>query len=147
MADLSRTRIDWAPREKKRTVNRAVGKNFFKTITEPITNSDSKVKDKANVAHASGLVEKLLALKANDRVDTSALKAQLPKKHRGQIVVEITTFGKDARVCSITDDGPGMTAAELHDKFGSYAKAKKMKRHGVFSVAGLLTYFYTTKTQ
>lgn len=44
-------------------VNAAVGKNFFKTVTEPLTNSDSILKKQVGVPHAAGLIDELLKLK------------------------------------------------------------------------------------
>ena len=49
--------IEWAAREKRRSVNQAVGRNFLKTTTEPLTNSDSALKNMAGVSHAAGLVD------------------------------------------------------------------------------------------
>ncbi len=116
--------IDWATREKRRTVNLAVGKSFLKSITEPLTNSDSAVKVKAGIPHASGLIDLILQLRTNERIDTSVLKAKIPKTHRGTILLEVITHGKKARMCRVIDCGPGMTAEELDSKFGVYAKAK-----------------------
>ena len=70
--------ITVAPREKRRLVHAAVGKSFLKTVTEPITNSDSILKTQAGVAHGAGLVNELLKLKRDERVDTSELKHRLP---------------------------------------------------------------------
>jgi len=115
--------IEVAPREMRRIVNNAVGKSFLKSITQPITNSDSAVKNMAGVSHSSGLVDLILGLKQGDRVDTAALKTKIPHAKRGAIELEITTK-KDARLCRVVDSGPGMSANELTLKFGVYAKAK-----------------------
>lgn len=116
--------IAWAPREKRRSVNLAVGRNFLKTLTEPITNSDSAIKKQAGVPHSSGLVDSMLSLSLNERIDTSELKNRLPKTAPRNIVVQVTTAGKDARLCRVIDTGPGMSSVELEEKFGSYASAK-----------------------
>src|SRR6266496_2026943 len=116
--------ITVAPREKRRLVNAAVGRSFLKTVTEPITNSDSALKTQAGVAHAAGLVDELLKLKRDERVDTSELKNRIPKQQKRRIVLELSTAGKNNRLCRVTDAGPGMSAAELRAKFGSYAEAK-----------------------
>ncbi|MGA2272769.1 MAG: hypothetical protein ABSH00_04380 [Bryobacteraceae bacterium] len=116
--------IQWAPREKRRAVFAAVGRSFVKTITEPITNSDSALKKQAGVAHAAGLVDQLLNLKVDDRLNSADLKKKIPKRHCRQIVVRVHTSGRKSRFCSITDSGPGMTAAELEANFGQYANAK-----------------------
>jgi len=103
--------IKWAPREKRRMVNAAVGKNFLKTVTEPLTNSDSILKKQAGLPHAAGLVDELLKLKRDQRVDTSELKTAISKRQKRQIVLEITTAGSKARLCRVIDTGSGMTAA------------------------------------
>src|SRR5437667_1365206 len=116
--------IKVAAREKRRMVNAAVGKNFFKTVTEPLTNSDSILKKRAGVAHAAGLIEELLELKRDQRVDTSELKRHIPQREKRRIILEIRTAGSNGRVCRIIDAGLGMTAAELETKFEWYAEAK-----------------------
>jgi len=116
--------IKVAAREKRRMVNAAVGKNFFKTITEPLTNSDSILKKRAGVAHAAGLIEELLELKRDQRVDTSELKKHIPRREKRRMILEIRTAGSNARVCRIIDAGLGMTATELETKFEWYAEAK-----------------------
>ncbi len=116
--------IKVAAREKRRMVNAAVGKNFLKTMTEPLTNSDSILKTRDGVPHAAGLVEEMLKLKRDQRIDTSELKKRIPKQQKRHITVEITTSGGNARLCRVIDPGLGMTAAELETKFGSYAEAK-----------------------
>lgn len=121
---MRKKKIDWAPREKKRSVYSAVGRDFLKTITEPLTNADSILKRKAGVPHAAGLVDELLTLKLNDRINTAELKARIRKKPARVIRLELTTSGKNARFCRVADDGLGMSAAELEAKFGTYASAK-----------------------
>jgi hypothetical protein len=121
---MAKKKIELASREWKRTVFSAVGRNFLKTITEPITNSDSAIKKQAGVSHSAGLVERLLALKLNDRVNTSELKTDIPKARRRQIKVELVTAG--GRLCRVIDSGPGMSESELEEKFGTYASAKAM---------------------
>jgi hypothetical protein len=116
--------IKVAPREKRRMVNAAVGKNFLKTVTEPITNSDSILKKRDGVAHAAGLVNELMKLKRDQRVDTSELKKQIARTKKRQIILEVRTAGSNARLCRVIDAGLGMTADELETKFGSYAEAK-----------------------
>jgi histidine kinase/DNA gyrase B/HSP90-like ATPase len=119
--------IAWAAREKRRSVNQAVGRNFLKTITEPITNSDSALKKQTGISHAAGLVDELLTLNLGDRVDTSALKARIQRTTRRKIIVELTTSGRagrESRLCRVIDNGPGMSEQELKSKFGTYAEAK-----------------------
>jgi hypothetical protein len=77
---MSKKVIKVAAREKRRMVNAAVGKNFLKTVTEPLTNSDSILKKRDGVPHSAGLVDELLKLKRDQRIDTSELKKLVPKR-------------------------------------------------------------------
>lgn len=141
---MTKTVINWAAREKRRAVNSAVGRNFLKTITEPITNSDSALKKQAGVSHGAGLVDLLLGLKVNERVNTSELKEAIHKTATRKIVVQLSTAGKDGRLCRIIDTGPGMSRAELHEKFSSYAaaKAKGEKTRSLFGRGALDVLLY-----
>ena len=119
--------ISWAGREKRRQTNKAIGGSFSKTITELLTNSDSALKKHLGVAHATGLLDAMLELKAGDRLDTAVLKKSLPKRREGKIVVQVYSKqrGRFPRgTCQVIDYGPGMTEAELDKNFGDYAKAK-----------------------
>jgi len=66
--------IKVAKRQMRLMVNEAVGKNFYKTVTEPLTNPDSILKNQTGVAHAAGLVDELLKLNRDQRVYTFELK-------------------------------------------------------------------------
>ncbi|KKL66333.1 hypothetical protein LCGC14_2146040, partial [marine sediment metagenome] len=124
---MTTTKIEVAERELRRLVTSAVGRSFLKTLTEPITNSDSALKRQAGVPHGAGLVPLILGLKADDRVDTAALKASIPKRPKRKVTVQVftaSTAAQKARVCRILDHGPGMTAAKLKEYFGVYASAK-----------------------
>ena len=116
--------IQWAPREKRRQVNEAVGRSFLKTITEPMTNSDSILKKQAGVPHATGLIDELLKLNAGDKVNTADVKGRLKKGEVRKIKVALYTAGPKNRLCQVTDAGTGMSYAELEEKFGTYASAK-----------------------
>jgi len=140
--------ISWASREKRRAVNAAVGRNFVKTITEPLTNSDSILKKQSGVAHAAGLVDEILGLKPTERLNTSDLKKRLPKASLRKIRIEIATAGDDARLCKVVDAGSGMTRAELEDKFSSYASAKaKGEKRAAYSGAAPSMSYSITKNQ
>src|SRR2546423_4279947 len=97
--------IKVAAREKRRMVNAAVGRNFFKTVTEPLTNSDSILKKRDGVRHGAGLVDELLKLKRDERIDTSKLKARIPVANKRKITLEVTTAGGNARLCRVIDTG------------------------------------------
>ena len=139
--------IPWAPREKKRQINKAVGGSFLKTITELVTNADSAVKTQLGVPHAVGLVDAILMLNPGDRVDTAALKKSLPKRRQGDILVEI--YSKQhrqfpSRTCQVIDYGPGMTEEELERNFGAYAeaKAKGQRTRSLFGRGALDVFLY-----
>src|SRR5579871_2849889 len=116
-------RIQLAPREMRRHVNEAVGRNFLKTITEPVTNADSILKKQAGVSHSTGLLDLLLGLEVGTRLNTAELKAQLKTGEPRQILVTIITAGRKNRFCQVTDAGIGMSREELEEKFGTYAAA------------------------
>ncbi len=132
---MSKQVIKVAAREKRRMVASAVGRNFLKTVTEPLTNSDSILKKQAGLSHAAGLVSELLSIEPGQRLDSSALKVRIPKQKVRKIVLEVTTAGPEARLCRVLDAGPGMTATELRRNFGSYAEAKA-KGEGTRSLFG-----------
>jgi len=141
---MAKRKIEWAPREKKRSVYSAVGRNFLKTLTEPITNADSILKRKTGVSHAAGLVDEMLTLKMNDRVNTAELKARVPKRPKKLIKIELVTAGKDSRWTRVIDFGLGMSAEELEQKFGTYAsaKAKGEKTRSLFGRGALDVLLY-----
>jgi hypothetical protein len=116
--------IKWAAREKRRQVGEAVGRNFLKTLTEPLTNADSILKKQAGIAHATGLVDEMMRLKEGDQIDTASLKAKIKQAGPRRIQIEIITAGAKNRLCRVIDDGIGMTAQELEQKFSTYAEAK-----------------------
>lgn len=118
--------INWAAREKRRSVTSAVGGNFLKTVTEPITNSDSNLKTQSKVAHAAGLIDEMLKLNAGDILNSAELKKHIAKTKLRRIRLEISTTGSNARICRVIDSGTGMTQQELDDKFTSYAEAKAL---------------------
>ncbi len=114
-----------AGREMRRLVGAAVGKDFLKTLTEPITNSDSNLKKQAGVPHAAGLIDACLKLEVGDSLNSFDLKRHIPKrKHLRRINLEISTAGKNNRLCRVIDTGTGMTKEELERNFGKYASAK-----------------------
>jgi hypothetical protein len=116
--------INWAAREKRRSVTKGVGKSFLKTVTEPITNSDSILKKKSGVEHSAGLVNLILQVPTGQQVNTEQLKRQIPKQTNRQINLEVATAGSHARRCRIIDRGLGMSLPEIEKKFGDYAEAK-----------------------
>ena len=116
--------IKVAGRELRRLTNSAVGRSFLKTVTELVTNSDSALKDQAGVAHAAGLVQRMLDVPKGQQLDTAGLRRALPKTKQREIRVRLWTAGTNARRVEVIDAGPGMGSDELEEKFGMYASAK-----------------------
>jgi hypothetical protein len=135
--------IQWAAREKRRAVNEAVGRDFFKTLTEPLTNADSIMKKQAGVAHAAGLVDEILKLTVGERLNTAEMKARLKKGEPRRIKVEINAAGQ-SRLCRVIDTGTGMSCAELEQKFSVYgsAKAKGERTRSLFGRGALDVLIY-----
>lgn len=136
--------IQWAAREKRRAVNDAVGKDFFKTLTEPLTNADSIMKKQAGVSHAAGLIDEVLKLAVGERINTAEMKAHLKKGEPRKIRVEVIGAGQKNRLCRIIDTGTGMSAAELEQKFSVYgsAKAKGERTRSLFGRGALDVLIY-----
>ena len=86
---MPKRKISWAAREKRRQINKAISGSLQRTLTELITNSDSAIKTHLKLPHASGLIGGLLALNQGDRLDSAAVKASLPKRQEGKVVVNL----------------------------------------------------------
>jgi hypothetical protein len=140
--------IEWASREKRRQVNQAVGRNFLKTLTEPLTNADSILKKHVGMPHSSGLVDEIFKLKPGDRLNTTDLKSRIIPSPPRKIKVEIATAGRRQRLCRVIDAGSGMTASELDEKFSTYAaaKAKGEKTRSLFGRGALDVLLYHEKS-
>jgi hypothetical protein len=117
-------KIQIAAREMRRLIGEGVGKHFFKTLTEPVTNADSILKKQAGAPHATGIIDELFNLKVGDSVNTAQIQLRLKRRVPRKITVEIITAGSKNRFCRVTDPGSGMTCRELDEKFGTYASAK-----------------------
>jgi len=106
-----------APREDRRQANEALGRSFCKTLSEPITNSDSSAKRKLSIPHASGLIELMFSVAKGDLLDTSSLKARLRGKYAERnIDVEVVTdksHGRDVGELRIVDRAQGMNTVTL----------------------------------
>ncbi|MHB1220289.1 MAG: hypothetical protein ACYC1L_19050 [Alphaproteobacteria bacterium] len=141
-------KIQLAARELRRQVGDAVGRNFLKTITEPVTNADSILKKQAGVRHATGLLDELLKLDVGTRVNTADIKSGLKKGDLRKIKIEIITAGRCNRFCRVIDAGIGMSTRELDEKFGTYAaaKAKGEKTRSLFGRGALDVLLYHEKS-
>src|SRR6266852_3744388 len=106
-----------ATREDRRQATESLGKSFCKTVTEPITNSDSSGKRNLKIPQSSGVIELMLETAKGTLLDTAALKKQVvgrfPKR---RIIVEVVgakTNGRPTGEIVIIDQAEGMTAAAL----------------------------------
>jgi hypothetical protein len=138
-------RIQMAAREIRRQIGEAVGRNFLKTLTEPLTNADSILKKQAGVPHAAGLVAGVLNLKVGEKLNTAEIKDRLKKGEPRKIKVEIVTAGgRNNRFCRVTDAGIGMSRDELEKKFSTMAsaKAKGEKTRSLFGRGALDVLLY-----
>lgn len=120
--------IELAGREWARQFYTSVVKSFAKTVTEPITNSDTSYKRKLSLPDASGIVPKALAWKKGAQFDLSQCKGELtdPSLER---TIEIHLYtakghGRQSRTCEIVDFAEGMTPNELKSAFKVFAADK-----------------------
>jgi hypothetical protein len=117
-----------ATREWARQFYTAVVKNFAKTITEPVTNSDTSYKRKLSLPDASGLVEKALAFKKGTQLDLSQCKKELASpSHIRDIEIHVYTaqgHGCKPRTCEIVDFAEGLNLDELYAAFEMFAADK-----------------------
>lgn len=120
--------IKLAGREWSRQFYTAVVKSLSKTVTEPITNSDTAYKRKLNLPDASGLVEAALTLEKGKKFDLSPFKERLrnPALSRS-IEIHLYTakgYGRKPRTCEIVDFAEGLSLQELERAFRLYAADK-----------------------
>jgi len=117
-----------APREWARQFYTAVVKSFAKTITEPVTNSDTSYKRKYGLPDASGLVEAALKFDKGQRFDLSVARKQLEGKTPERII-EIHVFTakghvKSPRTCEVVDFAEGLSRDDLGAAFEELAADK-----------------------
>ena len=73
MADKEEVIVELAGREWKRQFYGAVVRSLAKTITEPVTNSDTSYKRKLKLPHASGIIEQALSVKKGTKFDLTEI--------------------------------------------------------------------------
>jgi hypothetical protein len=124
-----------AVREDKRQANEALGRSFCKTISEPVTNSDSSGKRKLGIPHASGLTDLMLAVPKGNQLESSALAAELVGKYpKRVIVVELVTAkasGRPVGEVVVIDQAQGMSAATLEEALDEIGGNKLQLSAGV----------------
>lgn len=117
-----------AGREWNRQFYTAVVKSFPKTITEPITNSDTSYKRKHLLDDSSGLVERALNFEKGTRFDLSAAKKEIadrfPKREIELHIYTAKGHGRESKTCEVVDHAEGLTDAELEAAFEYFAGDK-----------------------
>lgn len=120
--------IKLAAREWLRQFYTAAVRSFAKTVTEPITNSDTSYKRKLSLPDASGLVEKALALKKGTKFDLSPIKAAMEGTAPArEIEIHLYTakgYDRPSRTCEIVDLAEGLSIEELKAAFEEFAADK-----------------------
>lgn len=134
MGQVSEFNMKLAGREWSRQFYTAVVRSFAKTLTEPVTNSDTSYKRKYSLPDASGLVEKALSFKKGMKFDLSQAKEELSRSTPGR-VVEIHLFtarghGHQSRTCQIIDFAEGLSPNELESVFKELAADKSEASKG-----------------
>ncbi len=117
-----------ASREWLRQFYTAVVRSIAKTITEPVTNSDTSYKRKLDLSDASGIVDEALSIKKGTMFDLSNIKASLmDSKLERNIDIHIYTakgHGRESRTCEIVDFAEGLSSDQLKDAFEVFAADK-----------------------
>ncbi len=106
----------------------AVVRSLAKTVTEPITNSDTSYKRKLGLPDCSGLVKKILATPKGETLEVSSLRAQLrdtaPKRTIEVHLYTAKGYDREPRSCDVVDFAEGLSFDELKRAFESYAADK-----------------------
>lgn len=117
-----------ARREWARQFYTAVVRSFPKTITEPVTNSDSSYKRKHGLPDANGLIDAALAFHKGQRFDLSGARKQLMGKTPERIIeIHIVTargHAKLPRTCEVVDFAEGLSKEDLGSAFEELAADK-----------------------
>lgn len=120
--------IKLAGREWARQFYTGVVRSLAKTVTEPITNSDTSYKRKNSLPDASGLVARALAFKKGTVFDLAPSKADMSSlAQRRLIEVHLYTaqgHGRKQRTCEVVDFAEGLTLDELRGAFEMFAADK-----------------------
>lgn len=125
MAKAFDIEIKLSAREWQRQFYTAVVRSLAKTITEPVTNSDTSYKRLFGLPDASGLVEKALAFPKGSRFDlTQAKETLLGKSRAREIQIHLYTAKGHGRTCEVADFAEGMIPEELRLAFEEFAADK-----------------------
>ncbi len=120
--------VEMSSREWDRTFYTGVVKSLCKTITEPITNSDTSYKRSTGLGMDSGLVNKAFEFKKGTKFDLSQQKKSLTNQSpRREIEIRLYTaqgHDRDVRTFEIVDFAEGLTLPEVEKAFHEYAADK-----------------------
>lgn len=133
MATKYEFEIRQAGREWSRQFHNVV-RSFAKTVTEPITNSDTSYKRKFDLPHSSGLVDLILNQLVGTKLNSSDLKKKLTGKGpEREIQVHLYTakgHPKEPRTCEVVDLAEGLSLEELRAAFEEFAADKSSVSKG-----------------
>jgi len=134
MGDVKEFSMKLASREWARLTYSGVVRSFAKTVTEPVTNSDTSYKRKYSLQDASGIIEKAIAFEKGSKFDLSAIKKDLAGKAPERII-EIHLYtaqghGVASRTCDVVDFAEGLTQEELVSVFSELAADKSDQSKG-----------------
>jgi hypothetical protein len=119
--------IRQAGREWSRQFHNVV-RSFAKTVTEPLTNSDTSYKRKFSLSHSSGLLELILSQPLGTKLDSSELKKKLSgNSEKREIQIHLYTakgHDKEPRICEVVDFAEGLSSQELRAAFEEFAADK-----------------------
>jgi hypothetical protein len=124
--------IELAAREWGRQFANVV-RSFAKTVTEAVTNSDTSYKRKLGLPHSSGLVTEILNCGKGTRLDSAALRSQLPKAQKREIQIHLYTakgYERPPRSCDIVDFAEGLNFSEVEAAFRLFAADKSAVSKG-----------------
>lgn len=128
MSNQIEIKMKLAGREWARQFYTAVVKNFSKTVTEPVTNSDTSYKRKYSLPDASGLVGLALLFEKGQKFEFSKIKRQLKSK-TPQRIIEIHLYTAKGhkyppRTCEIIDYAEGLSRDKIIEVFNELAADK-----------------------
>jgi len=128
MSNQIEIKMKLAGREWARQFYTAVVKNFSKTVTEPVTNSDTSYKRKYSLHDASGLVDLALSFKKGQKFEFSKLKREIRGKFP-QRTIEIHLYTAKGhkyppRTCEIIDYAEGLNRDKIIAVFNELAADK-----------------------
>ncbi|MBS3944406.1 MAG: hypothetical protein KGZ42_02835 [Melioribacter sp.] len=128
MSAFEEMEMELASREWARLLYSGVVKSFAKTVTEPITNSDTSYKRKFLLPQASGFIDLALRFEKGKKFDTSEIKKQLVNKNKPRVIeIHLYTakgYKRERRTSEIIDTAEGISTEKLKNIFTKLAEDK-----------------------